>query len=206
MPPEVARNWVKAAPQVGRASRGEESCDCLRRLLVTRRGRRVPRIFYSRERSRGERIGEMDRGGGGGILEVGGEEESGKCALEIVPSMHFQRIPERDANRRKYARVYACAYPRRSRSFEQQSVKKLVPFLMRSSPSAIPFPPIRPRILSSFVLLVILQRSIVERESSNYSPLSSNVGLKMFIFLWIEHGKKKRRKEYSYCDSTPRAK
>lgn len=178
---------------------------------MTRRGRGEyvscpPNILFSRERSRGERIGEMDRGGGGGILEVGGEEESGKRALEIVPSMHFQRIPERDANRRKYARVYACAYPRRSRSFEQQSVKKLVPFLMRSSPSAIPFPPIRPRILSSFVLLVILQRSIVERESSNYSPLSSNVGLKMFIFLWIEHGKKKRRKEYSYCDSTPRAK
>lgn len=170
MPPEVGRNWVKAAPQVGRASRGEESCDCLRRLLVTRRGRGEyvpcpPNILFSRE--------EMDRGGGGGILEVGGEEESGKRALEIVPSMHFQRIPERDANRRKYARVYACAYPRRSRSFEQQSVKKLVPFLMRSSPSAIPFPPIRPRILSSFVLLVILQRSIVERESSNYSPRTS---------------------------------
>lgn len=71
--------------------------------------------------------------------EENGAEESANARSKSFYRCIFNAFRERDVNRRKYVCMCACMYPRRSRSFEQQSVKKLVPFLM-CSPSTIPFP------------------------------------------------------------------
>lgn len=149
MPPEVGCNWVKAAPQVGREQRRGKFRLFKEVACNDDHGRGGNNIYLPSEYSFEDLEGRSRRDGEelDGALRVArrvegeenGAEESANARSKSFYRCIFNAFRERDVNRRKYVCMCACMYPRRSRSFEQQSVKKLVPFLM-CSPSTIPFP------------------------------------------------------------------
>lgn len=112
--------------------------------------------------------------------------------------MHFQRIPERGVNRRKHACTYVSAKESLLRATKCEETGSVPDVL---SVHTIPFPPILPRISSSFIPHPF--RSLTRIIMSNYSP-SSNIGFFFFFFFmenaWQKEKKKKKKKNIHRID------